>query len=166
MLDRPLRIVLVALNLFLAANAIIGAMWVIPALPLDWLQGTPFSTYLVPAVSLAVCVGGGALLSAAALFRGWWWAPLASVVTGLAIVVFEVVETMTMSLSVWLHLVGLETGPIVSRLPLEADGTIPFAMWLQPFFLAYGLVLVTLAVALWLSHKRPRIDAQSRPLAA
>ena len=31
MLDRTLRIVLIVLNLFLGANAIIGAIWVIPA---------------------------------------------------------------------------------------------------------------------------------------
>jgi hypothetical protein len=36
MLDRTLRNVLVVLNLFLATNAFIGAIWVIPALPTEW----------------------------------------------------------------------------------------------------------------------------------
>ncbi len=61
--DRTLRLVLVVLNLFLATNAIIGAIWVIPALPVAWLLGTPVSSYLVPALSLAVLAGGGALIS-------------------------------------------------------------------------------------------------------
>ena len=152
MLDRTLRIVLIVLNLFLGANAIIGAIWVIPALPAEWLQGTPFSSFLIPALSLAVLVGGGALSSVVALLQGRWWAPLGSMLTGLAIVIFEVVETATLNLNVWLHLVGLQAGPVVSRLPLNADGTIPFAMWLQPFVFAYGVVLFGLALGLWMRH--------------
>jgi hypothetical protein len=166
MFDRSLRLILVVLNLFLATNAIVGAIWVIPALPVEWLLGTPFSTYLVPALSLAIVVGGAALISAAALLQRRWWAPVASMITGMTIVIFEVVETTTMSLSVWLHVVGLESGPIVSRLPLNADGTIPFAMWLQPFFFAFGLVLIVLAGALWLHHERSIIGAHPRSIAA
>ena len=166
MLDRSVRIVLVVLNLFLATNAIVGAIWVIPSLPPEWLQGTPFSSYLPPALSLAVIVGGGALMSATALLQHRWWAPVASVVTGLSIVIFEIVETTTMSLSVWLHLVGLEIGPVVSRLPLDADGSIPFAMWLQPFFLVFGIVLIALAIPLWSRHMHPSIQARHRSIAA
>jgi hypothetical protein len=110
-LDRTLRVLLIALNLILAITAIVGGIWVIPTLPQEWLAGTPFSSFLIPAVALTVIVGGGALTSAIGLVLGRWWAPLVSVGTGAAIAVFEIVETATMSLHFWLHTVGLEWDP-------------------------------------------------------
>ena len=76
MLDRALRVLLVVLNLFLAVTACIGGIWVIPTLPRAWLAGTPFTSFLIPALALAIVVGGGALTAAIGLVFGRWWAPL------------------------------------------------------------------------------------------
>src|SRR5438445_5263278 len=111
MVDRTLRVLLVVLNLFLAITAVVGGVWVIPALPQEWFAGTPFTSSLIPSPALTIIVGGGALTSAIGLSLGRWWAPLLSVLTGIAIAVFEVVETATMSVLFWLRTVGLDAGP-------------------------------------------------------
>lgn len=155
MLDRILRVLLVVLNLFLAITAIIGGVWVIPTLPQEWLAGTPFGSFLIPAVALALVVGGGALTAAIGLVIGWWWAPLVSMVTGAAIAIFEVVETVTLSLHFWLHAVGLESGPFTTALPVDLSSVIPIPMLLQPVYFVYGLLLLGLSAWLWLRHRRP-----------
>jgi hypothetical protein len=140
MVDRTLRMLLVVLNLFLAITAVVGGVWVIPALPQEWFAGTPFRTSLIPSLALTIIVGGGALTSAMGLSLGRWWAPLLSMVTGMAIAVFEVIETATMSLHFWLHTVGLESGPFTTALPIDPGGGIPIPMLLQPLYFVYGLV--------------------------
>jgi hypothetical protein len=155
MLDRTLRVLLVVLNLFLAITAIVGGVWVIPALPREWLMRTPFTSFLIPALALALVVGGGALVAAIGLVFGRWWAPLVSMVTGAAIAIFEVVETVTLSLRFWLHTVGLESGPFTTALPIDLSNGIPIPMLLQPIYFAYGLILLGLSVLFWLRHRRP-----------
>ena len=85
MLDRILRILLVVLNFFLAITAIIGGVWVIPALPQEWFVGTPFTSFLIPSLALTIIVGGGALTSVIGLVLSWRW-PLAGAL-GLAVFV-------------------------------------------------------------------------------
>ena len=48
--------------------------------PLEWLQQTPFSNYTIPALILAIGVGGSSLIAAVLVFTGrevayWrlWW---------------------------------------------------------------------------------------------
>jgi hypothetical protein len=154
MLDRTLRVVLFVLNVFLAITAIIGGVWVIPTLPQELLVGTPFSSFLIPALALTV-VGGSALIAAIGLVLGRWWAPLMSIATGLAIGVFEVVETVTISLHFWLHAVGLESGPFTSAVPIDLSNGIPIPLLLQPVYFGYGLILLGLGAWLWLRHRRP-----------
>jgi hypothetical protein len=154
MLDRILRVLLVVLNLFLAITAVVGGVWVIPALPQEWFAGTPFTSSLIPALALTIIVGGGALTSAMGLVLRRWWAPLVSMVTGVAIAIFEVVETATMSLHFWLHSIGLESGPFTTALPIDPSAGIPIPMLLQPFYFVYGLVILGLGAWLWLRHPR------------
>ena len=154
MVDRTLQVLLVVLNLFLAITAIIGGVWVIPALPQEWFAGTPFTSSLIPSLALTIIVGGGALTSAIGLVLRRWWAPLMSMVTGLAIAIFEVVETATMSLHFWLHTVGLESGPFITALPIDPSAGIPIPMLLQPFYFVYGLVMVGLGAWLWVRYPR------------
>ena len=156
MLDRTLRALLVALNVFLAITAIIGGVWVIPQLPREWLTGTPFTSFLIPALALALVVGGGALAAAIGLVLGRGWALLVSMMVGVAIGIFEIVETITLSLHFWLHIVGLESGPFTTALPVDLSGGIPIPMLLQPIYFVYGLILLGLSAWLWVRHGRPR----------
>src|SRR6266699_6916956 len=51
--------------------------------PLAWLQNTPFSDYTIPALVLAIGVGGSSLLAAVTIFTGHKVGVLASAVAGL-----------------------------------------------------------------------------------
>ena len=149
MLDRATRVVVIGLQLFLGVGAVFGAVSVVPTLPLEWLAGTPFSDYIVPALALG-CVGAGAFVSAALLVLHLEWGVLLSVATGAGIALFEIVETLVIGLDVWLHALGL--GPTPATLPgIQDVGTflgIPIPLWLQPFYFLLGLVIVVLALRL------------------
>jgi hypothetical protein len=61
----------------------------------SWLEGTPFSDYRVPGVVLLAVIGGGMLVTALAALRRSRYAGLAALVMGAALVVWGVVETLT-----------------------------------------------------------------------
>ena len=80
------RWVLGFLLLFLALNAFFGGWYGMsgaPGIPTDWLAGSPFTSYFIPSLILAVVVGGAFLTAGVAVFEGTWWrgqAVLAAVV--------------------------------------------------------------------------------------
>ena len=86
-----IRGVLVVLAAFVAISAIAGAIWVVPTMPLEWLKFGPFTDWTVPAIALGFCGVLAAITTVALLVRPWAGA-LASMVAGLAMVVFELVE--------------------------------------------------------------------------
>jgi hypothetical protein len=64
--DDMVRIVVSVLTGFIALTAIGGGGALLVGVeqqrfPLDWLRGTPFKDYTIPAILLAVVVGGSAL---------------------------------------------------------------------------------------------------------
>jgi hypothetical protein len=152
MMDRIARVGLIGLELFLGVTAVYGAIWVVPTLPPEWLAGTPFSDYTVPALALGVVVGGGAFLAAGLLLFGEELGVLVSGAVGLAIAIFEVVETMVVGLEVWLHALGLGPAPTG---PLAGVVGIPAPLWLQPFYFMLGVVIVALAARLWTRLEQP-----------
>ena len=151
--NRRRRSLLAGLNLFLSLNAIYGAVWVVPGLPREWLTGTPFVDYTVPALALGIIVGMGAFVSAALLVFRPVWGSRASVVVGMGMVVFELVETSVVGWDLWLHALGL--GPIRKGLPatdvtgIPAPLGIPLPLWQQPVYFLLGAIILALAVGLW-----------------
>ena len=61
-------------------------------MPLEWLDGSPFSTYLVPGLILLVVLGIGPLIVAFMVVRAKTGAGWASVATGIALLVWIGVE--------------------------------------------------------------------------
>ncbi len=95
MARRSRRRVLLGLNLFLGVTAVAGGLallfgWI--SLPLSSLAGSPFTDYTVPALLLAVVVGGTALAAAWLLAVRVERGIAASVVSGAAIITYEIVE--------------------------------------------------------------------------
>src|SRR5690242_4891193 len=88
MLDRITRIVLISLQLLLGMTALFGAIWVVPLLPLEWLSGTPFADYTVPALALAR-TGIGAFTSATLLVSRLAWGLVLTTFVGAAMSMFE-----------------------------------------------------------------------------
>ncbi len=125
--ERNLRISVVVADLFEAASAFYGAVGLVVGfmgIPVSILAGTVFTDFTVPALILAVVVGGSAL--AAAVITAYEFGPrhfdaLASALAGCITVGWLTVE---------MTLIG-----IVS--------------WAQVFWLVVGVVMIGLAALLW-----------------
>jgi hypothetical protein len=131
-----IRTILVILAAFVAISAIAGAIWVVPTMPLDWLKAGPFTDWTVPAIALGFCGVIAAVTTVTLLVRPWAGA-LLSVVAGLAMIVFELVE---------IGVVGWTL----------TDPTLPsgFQKSLQLVYLVIGGVQVVLGGVLWASVRR------------
>jgi hypothetical protein len=95
-----IRIVLLVLEAFIGTSAIDGGMALLrgafdDVVSVAWLAGTPFGDYTIPSLVLVLVVGGSALLAAATVFIYREWAVLISVLAGLAMTVFLVVEAIS-----------------------------------------------------------------------
>ena len=135
-----MRIALLVIAAFIATSAIEGGVAVLGGvvfrykLPLAWLAGTPFSDYTIPGLALAIVVGGSALLAAATIFIHREWAVLVSVVAGLMMDGYLLVEIVS----------------IDSKL----GNALPTALAVQLFYLGLGLALSGLAGFLWMREYR------------
>lgn len=97
MAQRLSRILLIFLESFLALTAIgggIGLLTGLLAMPVEYLAGSIFTSFLIPGLSLMVVVGGLAIVGAVLLTKRHRYAPAATAVSGLAIIFFEWVEVM------------------------------------------------------------------------
>jgi hypothetical protein len=160
------RFTLVGLNIFLALNAVGGALWVVPTLPREWLAGTPFLDYTIPALALGVVVGLGAFTASVLLLVRPHAGALVSGAVGGGMMIFELVEASVVGGDIWLHLLGL--APISKGLPatdltsIPAPLGIPLPLWQQPVFFLLGTVIFVLALGLWrrdLRTQSPREQA-------
>ena len=91
------RIVLIFLTGFLALTTFLGgialiANWI--AMPVAMLQGSPFSSYLIPGLALSIIVGGSALLATILLIRRSKFGLLFATTAGIIIMFFEFVEVL------------------------------------------------------------------------
>lgn len=131
MKERGVRIALVVVDLFAAVSAIVGAVGLAVGfmdIPLSVLRGTPFTDFTVPALLLGIVVGGSALAAAAiAVFGPRRFETLASAAAGCIMVGWMTVE---------LAMIGL-------------------GIWVQPAYLAVGLLMIGLAGLLQWAKPEP-----------
>jgi hypothetical protein len=98
MKHKIIRIALIVIELFVGLWAVIGGVGLmtgaIPFLlmPVEYLQGTPFSDYTIPGLLLLFVVGGSFLFAAATILTGREVGVLASALAGLIVIGFEAVE--------------------------------------------------------------------------
>ena len=136
------RIALAVIAAFIATSAIDGGVGLLRGVvfgyevPLAWLAGTPFSDYTIPGLALAIVVGGSALLAAATAFIHREWAVLVSMLAGLVMAGYLVVEVVS----------------IDSKL----GNALPVSLAAQLFYFALGLALFGLARFLWRREYRGR----------
>jgi hypothetical protein len=129
MSHRILRIALIVVDLFAALTAIAGGVALIAGViqfPLEWLQSTPFSSYTIPGLILAIIVGGSALVATATMLTGRSVGVIASLAAGFIIAGWTVGEVAMLG----------------------------YVSWLQPFMFVVGLVTIGLAVWLWMIEFR------------
>ncbi|MBX3015146.1 MAG: hypothetical protein KF832_26745 [Caldilineaceae bacterium] len=126
------RYLLLGLDLFLAVTAIAGGLglWTGAIAPgVELLQGSPFTSYLIPGVALTFLVGGSATLATWLLRRRPAWGILLSGLAGLCILLFELVEILVIG-----------SAPGIARN-------------LQLLYMVVGLFMAGLATALWLGQR-------------
>jgi predicted membrane-bound mannosyltransferase len=131
------RGLLAVLSGFIAVTALAGAAFVVPTLPLEWLEGSVLSDYTIPALALGL-VGLSAVVTLAALVVGPEAAGAFAVVTGTAMVIFELVEIWVVGFS----LVEYGIGEPVA--------------WLQVIYLVVGAMLAGVGLSLWRATGRER----------
>jgi hypothetical protein len=93
--NRIIHIVLIILTSFLALTAIGGGIGLLTGLnapPLVFLDGSPFSSYIIPGLALLILVGGTAAFASISLFRNHRYAWTVVVASATVVVVFEIVE--------------------------------------------------------------------------
>jgi hypothetical protein len=137
---RVIRVALAVIEAFIGLGAIGGGFGLLRGVvfnyqvPLAWLAGTPFSDYTIPGLMLVMAVGGSALLAAATVFIDREWAVLVSLLAGLLMVGYLVVEIVTIDSKV--------------------GDALPIALGAQLFYFVLGLLIFGLAGYLWMRDYR------------
>jgi len=93
----PARLGLGALEALIAVSAAGGAAYGLsgaPGVSTSWLDGSPFSSYVIPSIVLLVAVGGSAALALAALLAGSRRAPALATAAGAILVGWIAVEVI------------------------------------------------------------------------
>lgn len=139
MKHKIIRIALIVIELFVGLWAVIGGVGLmtgaIPFLlmPVEYLQGTPFSDYTIPGLLLLIVVGGSFLFAAATIFTGREVGVLASALAGLIVIGFEAVEVA-----------------IIDRYAIVLPNAVPQ----QVIMSVLGLACFGLAAYLWMTEYR------------
>jgi hypothetical protein len=136
---KVIRIALVVIEAFIGLSAIGGGIALLRGdfmheVPVAWLAGTPFSDYTIPGLVLVIVVGGSALLAAATVFIHREWAVLVSVLAGLLMAGYEVVEAVS--------------------LDSKVGNVLPSVLELQLLYFVLGLAIFGLAGSLWMREYR------------
>ena len=124
------RATTILLQGFVAITTIIGALFVVPTLPLAWLQRGPMTDYTIPAIALGL-VGVSAVASIVLLAFESPRAPIVTMLSGAMMIVFEFVEITVVGLAIVVH---------------GADNPVS---WLQVVYIAIGVTVMMLGYRLW-----------------
>jgi hypothetical protein len=71
-MTRAVHLLLMLLDVFVALSAVGGGLSLaggVDGFPREWLEGSPFNSYLVPGLILALVVGGAATVASVAMIR-------------------------------------------------------------------------------------------------
>lgn len=135
--SNKLRTGLIALDLFMAIQGLGGGLGLLLGFigtPREFLQSTPFGSFVGPGLILLLAVGGGSLLAAAITIRDGFWGAAASVVAGCVVLGWIVGEMYLVSWTHWLQ-------------PFEAD--------IGLLMIAFGNLLAADPLRLQTSRRRP-----------
>jgi hypothetical protein len=123
---RTTRGLLILVELVIALNAYGGAWWGLAGaenVPHEWLEGTPFDSYVIPSLILLIAVGGGMTAAAAALLLRYRRAAEVSIAAGVVLIGWITAQVL---------LIGPNGG----------------LSWLQPTMFAAGLLVAALGFRL------------------
>jgi hypothetical protein len=120
---------LAALGVFGALSAFGGAVLGVvmngAGVPLEYLAGSPFTSYLVPGLVLGLVVGGTQLAAAIALLRNWRKSLLLAAVAGFGMIIWIFVELAVIKQYSWLQAVYFTLGVLELILVFALLGLTP-----------------------------------------
>lgn len=121
-----MRVALFVVDVFVALTAIGGGIALATGLeanrfPVDWLRGTPFSSYMIPGLILTVVVGGSAAVAAVATLRSPDAGALASILAGVVMMGWIVGEILILTQHSWLEAVYFAIGLMMVVLALMVE---------------------------------------------
>lgn len=119
---RKTRIELIALELFVALNAAAGSVYLFggaPDWPRKWLDSTPFDSWLIPGLILLVAVGGSMVAAVWTMWRRPEKGASASLLAGLVLLVWIIVETAMLGYISWMQPATLAAALLVLALALR-----------------------------------------------
>jgi len=116
-----MRILLAALLAFGALNAFAGGYYGMsgaPGIPVEWLAGSPFTSYIVPGLILFVVVGGTLLNAAVAVFGRSSDGPWAAYLAGAIVLGWIAVQVAIIGFVSWLQpITALAATAIIATKP-------------------------------------------------
>lgn len=127
-IDRVIRYSLAILLLIIALNAFGGGYYAIAGakdVPLEWLKGSPFKSYIIPGLFLFIVVGGLCLFTSIALFSHKPYARTLSFICGILLIVWITIQV---------RLIG-------------------YVSWMQPAIVVAGIIVLLLAWQLTPSNR-------------
>ena len=129
---RPLRIALASTAVFNLVSALAGMVGLTigggMGIPMEWIEGSAFDSYVWPGVILGVVVGGVQALALVAQFGRFGLAPGMHAAAGLTMMIWIFVEIAIMLVWSPLHGIYFATGLIQTVLAVLALGA-----WPHPF---------------------------------
>lgn len=118
------RVVLGGLLALVALNAFGGGYYGMAGadgVPTAWLDGTPFTTYLIPSVILFVVVGGSMLLASIAVLARWSIARRIALLAGAVVLGWICVQVAMIGYVSWMQPTTFVAGLVVVALAAQLD---------------------------------------------
>lgn len=105
-MKKLLQRILGGILFFVAINAFGGGYYGIAGakgIPLEWLKGSPFTSYFLPALFLFAVVGGLCLYSAIAVFKQWKSALTCAFMSGILLLSWILVQIYVIGYVSWMQ---------------------------------------------------------------
>jgi hypothetical protein len=106
--------VLSILQLLVGLSAIISGYGIVMGhglgMPLNWLDGSPFHSYLIPGLVLFFIVGGSYVLSSVTTWMSHQYAPQMASIAGFGIMIWIFTEMYIVRQSHWLQILYFSIG--------------------------------------------------------
>ena len=115
-LSKSARYILGSLLLLIAINAFAGGYYGMAGaknIPVAWLDGTPFSSYLIPSLFLFLIIGGTSLIAAIAVFKKYRSGIKIAFFSGIIIILWLLVQLMMIGYVSWMQPVTASVAVII-----------------------------------------------------
>ena len=104
--NKPLRIFLAYLLAFVAINAFGGGIYGLAGakdIPPEWLYGSPFHSYNMPALFLFVVIGGTCITASVLLFKRSHYSLLVTMLAGSLLILWIIVQVVIIGYVSWMQ---------------------------------------------------------------